>query len=177
MEALYGGLYNKPAYHTALDMWAEVVEEAGCSKAELAYRWDWKAGRWRPVEALYCACRRVRDGDRKEKGGRSGGAEQRDQCGGDETGDVVEGRKPGTWQLPGRAGQVAAAGRYRGWRGGLAREEEKRAGLRRRRQSRLVVRIQGFKMLQESPRNVSAAFFAATISRILAKWEPYGLRG
>ncbi|KAJ7167114.1 aldehyde reductase [Mycena filopes] len=39
MEGLYGGLYNKPAYYTALDMWAEAAKEAGCSGAELAYRW------------------------------------------------------------------------------------------------------------------------------------------
>ncbi|KAJ7167131.1 aldehyde reductase [Mycena filopes] len=39
MEGLYGGMYNKPAYHTALDMWAEAAKEAVCSGAELAYRW------------------------------------------------------------------------------------------------------------------------------------------
>ncbi|KAJ7720841.1 NADP-dependent oxidoreductase domain-containing protein [Mycena metata] len=39
MERLYGPLYNKPAYYTALDLWAEAAKEAGCSGAELAYRW------------------------------------------------------------------------------------------------------------------------------------------
>ncbi|KAF7365148.1 Aldehyde reductase [Mycena venus] len=32
-------LYNKPSFHRALDMWEEAAKEAGCSKAELAYRW------------------------------------------------------------------------------------------------------------------------------------------
>jgi len=39
LEGMYGPLYNRPAYYTALDLWAEAAEEAGCSKAELAYRW------------------------------------------------------------------------------------------------------------------------------------------
>ncbi|KAJ7032122.1 aldehyde reductase [Mycena alexandri] len=39
MGGLYAGLYNKPSYYTALDLWAEAAKEAGCSKAELAYRW------------------------------------------------------------------------------------------------------------------------------------------
>ncbi|KAK7018456.1 aflatoxin B1 aldehyde reductase member 4 [Favolaschia claudopus] len=39
MEQLYGGLYNKPAFHEALDLWGEAAQEAGCSRAELAYRW------------------------------------------------------------------------------------------------------------------------------------------
>ncbi|KAJ7753849.1 aldehyde reductase [Mycena metata] len=39
MEPLYDGLYHKPSYHTALDLWAEAAAEAGCSKADLAYRW------------------------------------------------------------------------------------------------------------------------------------------
>ncbi|KAJ7167040.1 NADP-dependent oxidoreductase domain-containing protein [Mycena filopes] len=39
MEPLYGPLYNKPSYYTALDLWAEAAKEAGCSGAELAYRW------------------------------------------------------------------------------------------------------------------------------------------
>ncbi|KAJ7739184.1 NADP-dependent oxidoreductase domain-containing protein [Mycena metata] len=39
MEGLYGGLYNKPSYYKALDLWEEAANEAGCSKAELAYRW------------------------------------------------------------------------------------------------------------------------------------------
>ncbi|KAF7354793.1 alcohol dehydrogenase [Mycena sanguinolenta] len=36
---LYEGLYGKPSYYTALDMWAETAKENGCSNAELAYRW------------------------------------------------------------------------------------------------------------------------------------------
>ncbi|KAJ7724536.1 hypothetical protein B0H16DRAFT_1472390 [Mycena metata] len=36
MEASYGGLDNKPAYHTALDLWAEAAAEAG------AARWSWR---------------------------------------------------------------------------------------------------------------------------------------
>ncbi|KAJ6561905.1 NADP-dependent oxidoreductase domain-containing protein [Mycena capillaripes] len=39
MEGLYGGLYNKPSYYKALDLWSEAAEAAGCSRAELAYRW------------------------------------------------------------------------------------------------------------------------------------------
>ncbi|KAJ6561908.1 aldehyde reductase [Mycena capillaripes] len=39
MEGLYGGLYNKPSYYKALDLWGEAAEAAGCSRAELAYRW------------------------------------------------------------------------------------------------------------------------------------------
>ncbi|KAJ7472181.1 aldehyde reductase [Mycena latifolia] len=39
MEGLYGGLYNKPSYYKALDLWGEAAQEAGCSRAELAYRW------------------------------------------------------------------------------------------------------------------------------------------
>ncbi|KAJ7167091.1 aldehyde reductase [Mycena filopes] len=39
LEPVYGPLYNKPAYYTALDLWAEAAKEAGCSGAELAYRW------------------------------------------------------------------------------------------------------------------------------------------
>ena len=38
-EGLYGGLYNKPSYYKALDLWGEAAKEAGCSRAELAYRW------------------------------------------------------------------------------------------------------------------------------------------
>ncbi|KAJ7186472.1 NADP-dependent oxidoreductase domain-containing protein [Mycena filopes] len=38
-ESIYGGLYNKPSYYKALDLWEEAAKEAGCSKAELAYRW------------------------------------------------------------------------------------------------------------------------------------------
>ncbi|KAJ7300759.1 aldehyde reductase [Mycena albidolilacea] len=39
MQGLYGGLYNKPSYYKALDLWEEAAKEAGCTKAELAYRW------------------------------------------------------------------------------------------------------------------------------------------
>ncbi|KAJ7829181.1 aldehyde reductase [Mycena olivaceomarginata] len=38
-EGLYGGLYNKPSYYKALDLWEEAAKEVGCTKAELAYRW------------------------------------------------------------------------------------------------------------------------------------------
>ncbi|KAJ7134172.1 NADP-dependent oxidoreductase domain-containing protein [Mycena filopes] len=38
-ESIYGLLYNKPSYYTALDMWEEAAKEAGCGRAELAYRW------------------------------------------------------------------------------------------------------------------------------------------
>ncbi|KAF7337784.1 Aldo/keto reductase [Mycena sanguinolenta] len=36
---LYSGLYNKPSYYKALDLWEEAAKDAGCSRAELAYRW------------------------------------------------------------------------------------------------------------------------------------------
>ncbi|KAJ7200233.1 NADP-dependent oxidoreductase domain-containing protein [Mycena haematopus] len=36
---LYAGLYNKPSYYKALVLWEEAAKEAGCSRAELAYRW------------------------------------------------------------------------------------------------------------------------------------------
>ena len=39
LGSLYGGMYNKPSYHNALDMWEEAARVSGCSKAELAYRW------------------------------------------------------------------------------------------------------------------------------------------
>ncbi|KAK7018463.1 aldehyde reductase [Favolaschia claudopus] len=39
LEKLYGPLYNKPEFYEALDLWGEAAEEAGCSRAELAYRW------------------------------------------------------------------------------------------------------------------------------------------
>jgi aflatoxin B1 aldehyde reductase len=39
LGSLYGDLYNKPSYHKALDMWGDIAKEAGCSAAELAYRW------------------------------------------------------------------------------------------------------------------------------------------
>ncbi|KAJ6561913.1 NADP-dependent oxidoreductase domain-containing protein [Mycena capillaripes] len=39
METLYCGLFDKPSFYTALDLWGEAAEAAGCSKAELTYRW------------------------------------------------------------------------------------------------------------------------------------------
>lgn len=36
---MYNALYNKPSYLKALELWAEAAQAAGCSKAELAYRW------------------------------------------------------------------------------------------------------------------------------------------
>ncbi|KAJ6520468.1 NADP-dependent oxidoreductase domain-containing protein [Mycena sanguinolenta] len=39
LQGLYGGLYNKPSYYKALDLWEEAAKDAGCSRAELAYRW------------------------------------------------------------------------------------------------------------------------------------------
>ncbi|KAF7347255.1 Aldo-ket-red domain-containing protein [Mycena venus] len=39
LSGQYGGLYNKPSYHKALELWEEAAKEAGCSRAELAYRW------------------------------------------------------------------------------------------------------------------------------------------
>ncbi|KAJ6457376.1 NADP-dependent oxidoreductase domain-containing protein [Mycena sanguinolenta] len=39
LEGLYSSLYNKPAYYKVLDLWEEAAKAAGCSKAELAYRW------------------------------------------------------------------------------------------------------------------------------------------
>ncbi|KAJ7204629.1 NADP-dependent oxidoreductase domain-containing protein [Mycena haematopus] len=39
LRKLYAGLYDKPSYYTALEMWEEAAKESGCSRAELAYRW------------------------------------------------------------------------------------------------------------------------------------------
>lgn len=39
LGSLYGDLYNKPSYHKALDLWGLAAQAAGCSRAELAYRW------------------------------------------------------------------------------------------------------------------------------------------
>ncbi|KAK7018462.1 aflatoxin B1 aldehyde reductase member 4 [Favolaschia claudopus] len=39
MGKVYGPLYNKPEFYEALDLWGQAAEEAGCSRAELAYRW------------------------------------------------------------------------------------------------------------------------------------------
>ncbi|KAJ6499159.1 NADP-dependent oxidoreductase domain-containing protein [Mycena sanguinolenta] len=38
-DNLYGGLYIKPSYLKALDLWEEAAQAAGCSRGELAYRW------------------------------------------------------------------------------------------------------------------------------------------
>ncbi|KAJ7359785.1 aldehyde reductase [Mycena albidolilacea] len=38
-QGIYGGLYNKPSYYKALDLWEEAAKAAECTKAELAYRW------------------------------------------------------------------------------------------------------------------------------------------
>ncbi|KAJ7749953.1 hypothetical protein B0H16DRAFT_1460975 [Mycena metata] len=40
---------------------------------------------------------------------------------------------------------------------------------------RRVVAMQGFKNVPQSPKSVYTSFVAATISQILAKWEPYRL--
>ncbi|KAF4551006.1 Aldo-keto reductase-like protein 9 [Elsinoe fawcettii] len=37
--SIYHSMYAKPAYISALKQWASIAEEAGVSKAELAYRW------------------------------------------------------------------------------------------------------------------------------------------
>ena len=39
MAPMYRGLYCKPAMLEALTLWGQVAAEAGCSRAELAYRW------------------------------------------------------------------------------------------------------------------------------------------
>ncbi|KAK7018303.1 aflatoxin B1 aldehyde reductase member 4 [Favolaschia claudopus] len=39
LEKLYGGMYNKPSMLEALNLWAAAAKVAGCSPAELAYRW------------------------------------------------------------------------------------------------------------------------------------------
>ncbi|KAJ6561912.1 NADP-dependent oxidoreductase domain-containing protein [Mycena capillaripes] len=39
METMYRELFAKPSFYTALDLWGEAAEAAGCSKAELTYRW------------------------------------------------------------------------------------------------------------------------------------------
>ncbi|EAU29576.1 conserved hypothetical protein [Aspergillus terreus NIH2624] len=36
---VYHGLYNKPVFLDALDDWGRIADEAGVSRAELAYRW------------------------------------------------------------------------------------------------------------------------------------------
>jgi len=36
---MYMSMYNKPAYLEALSQWEAIAKEAGCSKADLAYRW------------------------------------------------------------------------------------------------------------------------------------------
>ncbi|KAJ6459516.1 aldehyde reductase [Mycena sanguinolenta] len=39
LRKVYEGLYDKPSYYTALDMWVAAAKETGYSRAELAYRW------------------------------------------------------------------------------------------------------------------------------------------
>ncbi|KAK7063691.1 aldehyde reductase [Favolaschia claudopus] len=39
LNFIYNHLFNKPSYHKALDLWEEAAKDAGCGKAELAYRW------------------------------------------------------------------------------------------------------------------------------------------
>jgi aflatoxin B1 aldehyde reductase len=39
LGSMYADLYNKPAYHKALDMWGTAAQAAGCSRAELGFRW------------------------------------------------------------------------------------------------------------------------------------------
>ena len=39
LSGIYNGLYNKPSYHKALDLWEEAARVARCSRGELAYRW------------------------------------------------------------------------------------------------------------------------------------------
>ena len=39
LSKMYNALYNKPSYLKALELWGEAAEAAGCSRAELAYRW------------------------------------------------------------------------------------------------------------------------------------------
>ncbi len=36
---MYSGMYSKPAYLDALADWESIAKEAGCSRADLAYRW------------------------------------------------------------------------------------------------------------------------------------------
>jgi len=36
---MYGGMYGKPSYLEALAEWEDAAKEAGCSRADLAYRW------------------------------------------------------------------------------------------------------------------------------------------
>ena len=36
---MYAKLYNRPAYLEAWSQWGQIAEEAGISKADLAYRW------------------------------------------------------------------------------------------------------------------------------------------
>lgn len=36
---IYSNMYGKPAYFDALEQWEKIANDAGCSKADLAYRW------------------------------------------------------------------------------------------------------------------------------------------
>lgn len=38
-STIYAKMYARPTLLDALDRWGEIAEEAGCSRAELAYRW------------------------------------------------------------------------------------------------------------------------------------------
>lgn len=48
LQAIYNGMYNRPAFVEALNEWAKIAEEEGVSKAELAYRWVAYDGVLRP---------------------------------------------------------------------------------------------------------------------------------
>jgi aflatoxin B1 aldehyde reductase len=36
---MYNNLFNRPAYLESLEKWQKAAEAAGCTRAELAYRW------------------------------------------------------------------------------------------------------------------------------------------
>lgn len=36
---MYSSMYGRPAYFDALEQWESIANEAGCSRADLAYRW------------------------------------------------------------------------------------------------------------------------------------------
>ncbi|KAK4114771.1 aflatoxin B1 aldehyde reductase member 3 [Canariomyces notabilis] len=39
LNKVYNGLYNKPSFVAALDVWEQIAKDEGVSNAELAYRW------------------------------------------------------------------------------------------------------------------------------------------
>ncbi|KAH6974606.1 NADP-dependent oxidoreductase domain-containing protein [Ilyonectria sp. MPI-CAGE-AT-0026] len=39
LAGLYNGMYNRPSFVAALDIWGQIAEKEGVSRAELAYRW------------------------------------------------------------------------------------------------------------------------------------------